>query len=158
MADTITKEAAAAEAEARAKAETDRATAIIDECVKAGVPAMASDLIKTGETIDAAKAKISAEGDRVKAIRTKCEAARASMGKAWDASLAEQFIAAGISADAAGSKLMDRIVEVQNAQSQTRSQHNGGEGNYLDKGKPAPNPTSVYAARSKARAQMAIGE
>ena len=49
-----TKEAAAAEA----KAETERCTAIVDECVSKGVPAMAASLIRDGATLDAAKAKI----------------------------------------------------------------------------------------------------
>lgn len=160
MADTVTKEAAAAEAEAKAKAATtaeqDRAAGIIEACAKAGVPALAASLIRSGSSLDEARAKAAAENDRVTAIRKKVDAARASC-KQIDASMADRFIVAGTSVEQAGTELFDLIVATKSAAPETRAHH---DGNGDDGGRRArvPSATAIYAKRREARGKAALTE
>lgn len=152
MADTVTKEAAAAEADAAVQAEMNRTSEITEICAKAGVHAMAAALIRDRSTVDQARAKVAAEATRVTAIRQKCDAAKASLGDAFDPAIADQFIAAGTSPEAAASALLDKIVASQKA-APTRSQHSG-DGGHGDLKATALDTTAVYAKRKAARAQM----
>lgn len=128
--ETVTKEAAAAQAEASAKIAVDaalaRAADINDICAKAGVPAMAAGLIREGTTAEQAKAKVEAEAGRVKAIRDQVKMARNSCPQIEE-SVADSYIAAGTSADAAGRQLLEKIAAVQAAKP-TRSAHQATTG------------------------------
>ena len=126
MADTVTKEAAAAEAaalvETATKTEQERAAGIIEACVKADVMAMASPLIKEGVTIEQAQARI----DGAKDIKAAVALARKSCPQI-DATLADQFIAAGKTIDKVRAELFEKISAVEAAKP-TRSAHQAKTG------------------------------
>jgi ATP-dependent Clp protease protease subunit len=115
QASTITPEAAT-------KTEQDRVLGILTACNTAGVGSMAAALIRDGLTLEQATARITAESDRVKAIRAKVETARKIAPKI-DAALADQFIASGSSLEAVSDDLMNRIAAMSAAAPQ-RSSHN----------------------------------
>lgn len=155
MADTVTKEAAAAQAEASAteaaaKARTEesaRTSAILAICAEAEALPMAAALISEGITAEQAKVRISS----AKEIRAAVELARVSC-KMLDANLADKFIAAGTSIEKVRSDLFECIVAVENAKP-TRSAHSP----YSDAGKggelpvKVPNAKEIYAKRKVAR-------
>lgn len=109
-------------ADAAVKAEQDRATAIMDICFKANVPAMASAFIRDGFTVEQAGEKVKAEAARSDAIRAKVDQAR-KMHAMIDGSLADAYIASGMSAEAAGADLLNRIATL-SASTPQRGSHN----------------------------------
>jgi ATP-dependent protease ClpP protease subunit len=108
--------------EAAVKAEQERATAIMDVCFKANVPSMASAFIRDGFTVEQATEKVKAEASRSEAIKAKVEQAR-KMHAMVDATLADAYIASGMSAEAAGDDLLNRIATL-SASTPTRGSHN----------------------------------
>lgn len=160
MADTVTKEAAAAQAEAESKkaaeaataAEATRAGDIVAVCAEAGTPALAAKLIREGKTVDEAKAAAKAEGERVTGIKQKVEAARKSCPQI-DAAMADKFVKAGTSVEAAGNELLDLIVAAQSVP--INNKHGADDQGITAK---VPNPTDIYASRAKARSSMPIGD
>ena len=151
MADTITKEAAAALAETSAteaatKARTEeaaRTTAILAICAEAEALPMAAALITEGVTAEQAKARISS----AKEIRAAVDLARKSCSQI-DPNMADKFIAAGTSIDKVRSDLFERVVAVENVKP-TRSTHSP----YNDEAKggelpvKTPNAKEIYAKR-----------
>lgn len=146
---------AAAEAAAQAAAQAAQATAqraadIANLCATAGVPAMAATLIREGATLEQARVRV--EG--AKQIRAAVELARKGCPQI-DANLAETYIAAGTPITQVQSDLFEKMAAIQ-ATTTVRSTHQtsptGGQ-----PGKAAElNPSTVYAARAKARASWAI--
>ena len=126
MADTMTKEAAAALAETAAtdatKAEQDRGVEIVEACISAEAPAMAAKLIRDGVTVEQAKARL----DGAKDIRAAVTLARKSC-PTIDAALADQFIASGCSLEKVRADLFEKIAATQAARP-TRSQHQATTG------------------------------
>lgn len=112
----IEKMKADASAEATSKA-TATAAEIVDICAEAGVPAMASNLIREGVTTDQAKARASG----AKEIRAAVELARKSY-PAIEANAADAFLAAGLSLDQVRGKLFEQITAVQSADISTHHQ------------------------------------
>ena len=95
------------EVNAGATAERERASAISDACNKAGYPAIASNLIAKGATLEDAKAAI-ASADEIKVICAKAK----DINSAIDADkLASEFINKGVGPDAARKALMDKLAE-----------------------------------------------
>ena len=117
-----TAEAAAATA---IKAETERAAEISKICADAKLPALATVLISEGKTVEEAKARLEAEGERATAIRKQVESAR-SVCPQIEASLADELIAAGTSADGASTILLQRIAAVAAAAPKTNGRHQAG--------------------------------
>jgi ATP-dependent Clp protease protease subunit len=105
------------------KAETDRAAGITSICAAAGVVMMAATFIRDGLSIEQAQEKITAEQGRMKAIRDKVAQAR-TICPMLEATLADQFIAAGSSAEAVSEELLTRIAAV-SAANPTRSSQGG---------------------------------
>ena len=155
MADTITKEAAAALAETSAteaatKARTEesaRTSAILAICAEAEALPMAAALITEGITAEQAKARISS----AKEIRAAVDLARKSCAQI-DPTMADKFIAAGTSIDKVRADLFERVVAVENVKP-TRSTHSP----YNDEAKggelpvKTPNAKEIYAKRKVAR-------
>lgn len=98
-------------AEAAIRAEQDRALSIMAACQAAGVPMMAATLIRDGVSAEQAQARITAEGERVTAIRAKVEQAR-KVSPLIEASLADTYIAAGSSPEAVADELLNRIAAI----------------------------------------------
>lgn len=84
------------------------AAAIVDACMSAGVPQMASSLIKEGLSVKDAKARIDTAGE----IRGLVDKAR-KMQPALPANMAETFIAAGTPVAQVRAQLFDNLVETQ---------------------------------------------
>ena len=103
----IDKAKAAATAETT-KAVTAMAADIVDICAAAGVPTMASALIRESVTVDQAKART----DSAKDIRAAVDLARKSCPQI-EANAADAFIAAGMSMDAVRAKLFEQITAAQ---------------------------------------------
>ncbi len=103
----IDKAKADASAEAT-KTTTATAAEIVDICVAAGVPTMASALIREGVTVDQAKART----DTAKDIRAAVDLARKSCPKI-EANAADAFIAAGMTMDQVRAKLFEQITAAQ---------------------------------------------
>lgn len=130
MADTVTKEAAAAMAEAQAKDAADKATTeateraaqIVEACVKAEAPAMAASMIRSGSSL----ADVTARIEGAKEIRADVAKARKAC-PTLDANLADQYIAAGKTIEAVRADLFERMSAVQAAKP-TRSQHQASTG------------------------------
>lgn len=120
---TTTNAPAPISAEAAVKAEQDRVTAIMDLCFKANQPAMAAAYVREGISPEVAADRMKAETFRISAITAKVEAAR-KMEPSLDASLVQVYAASGMSAEAAGDDLLNRI-SVISAAASTRSAHNG---------------------------------
>lgn len=163
MADTMTKEAAAALADEASKkaaeeatkaataAEATRASEIVAAC--GDMHALAAKMIKDGKTVDEAKAAAKAEGERITGIKTSVETAR-KICPQIDAAKAEQFIAAGTSVDAAGKELLDLVAAAQTVH--INNKHDADNGTAL--AAKAPNHSDIYAGRAKARTRMPLGE
>ena len=130
MADTITKEAAAALAETSAteaatKARTEesaRTSAILAICAEAEALPMAAALITEGITAEQAKARISS----AKEIRAAVALARVTHPE-LEASLADQWIAGGRTIDSVRAELFTKMAGIEGAQ-QTRSSHQATSG------------------------------
>lgn len=100
-------------AKADAKAEATKTTAaaaadIVDLCAAAGVPTMASALIREGVSLDDAKARTS----NAKDIRAAVDLARKTC-PAIEANAADAFIAAGMTMDGVRAKLFEQITAAQ---------------------------------------------
>jgi ATP-dependent protease ClpP protease subunit len=160
MADT-TNEAAASEAEAATKAaveaERERVAEIHDICARAGTVALASALIRDGSSVEQARARAEAEKSRITAIRQKVQAARASLGSAYDPSMADEFIASGASPEAVGNALLEKITATQQVR-ETRSQYATDDGMNAAARASIPAPQAIYAKRRESRARMPIAE
>lgn len=112
-----------AKADATAEAtKTTTAADIVDLCNTAGVPAMASALIREGLTLDQAKARTTSAGE----IRTRVEAARKMQPKI-EANAAETFIAAGLSPAQVSEKLLEQITALQSPEITSAHQASTGE-------------------------------
>lgn len=136
-ASTADLDKAKAEAAANATKTTIAAAAdIVDLCNTAGVPAMASALIREGATMEQAKAKTSAAGE----IRTRVEAARKMQPKI-EANAADAFIAAGLTADQVSAKLLEQITALQSPEITSAHQATTG-----DAGEAATEAGKVVAA------------
>lgn len=149
--DTLTKEAAAALAEAESKkaaeAETARAGDIVAVCAELGVVAMAAKFIKEGKTVEETRAAAKAEGERVTGIKQRVDAAR-RMCAQIDAAMADKYIAAGTSIEAAGNELLDLVAKAQDVRV-TNSAHTGtGNGSTATK---LDSPAKIYSDRAKLR-------
>jgi ATP-dependent Clp protease protease subunit len=128
-------------AKADASAEATKTTAanaadIVDLCNTAGVPTMASALIREGATMEQAKAKTTAAGE----IRNRVEAARKMQPKI-EANAAETFIAAGLTADQVSAKLLEQITALQSPEITSAHQATTGDG-----GEAAAEAAAVMAA------------
>ena len=156
MADTITKEAAAAQAEEQSKAAVAAAmarfTEITEACAKAGLPTMAASLIREGATAEQVDARIKAETTRVSEIRARVKAAKNSYQDLDVAALEAEYIAGGTSPEAVGDRLLTILTNVQ-AATAIRSTHSS----YSDAAKggelpvKVPNAKEIYAKRKVAR-------
>lgn len=155
MADTITKEAAAAQAEAsaveaatKARAEESaRTTAILAICAEAEALPMAAVLISEGVTAEQAKARISS----AKEIRAAVKLARVTHPQ-LEASLADQWIAGGKTIDSVRAELFTKMAGIEGAKP-TRSAHspNNDEGKGGELPVKVPNAKEIYAKRKVAR-------
>jgi ATP-dependent protease ClpP protease subunit len=139
-----------AQAEAVQDAQAVAAT-IIAAATEAGVPRMASAMIKLGLSLEQAQAKIRDAGT----IKAKVELAR-KMNPAIDPALAEAYIEAGATVDHVGNDLLDRLARA-SAATAGRSTHSvPGGGNVHDIGRPSAddlNPSAIYARRAEDRAK-----
>lgn len=116
MTDTTKADASAADldkAKADAAADASKTTAttaadIMDICVAAGVPTMASALIREGATVEQARART----DSAKDIRAAVDIARKACPKI-EANAADAFIAAGMPLDQVRAKLFEQITAAQ---------------------------------------------
>jgi len=104
------------------KATAASAASIVDLCVAAGVPAMASALITEGVTIEQAKARV----DNTKDIRAAVDLARKSCPKI-EANAADAFIAAGLTMDQVRAKLFEQITASQSPEITAAHQAAGSE-------------------------------
>lgn len=114
-----------AKADATAEAtKTTAATAadIVDLCNTAGVPTMASALIREGVTLDQAKERT----NNAKDIRSAVDLARASCPKI-EANAADAFIAAGMSMDQVRAKLFEQITTAQSPEITATHQSTTGQ-------------------------------
>lgn len=114
-------------AKADATAEATKTTAaaaadIVDLCTTAGVPTMASALIREGVTMDEAKKRTSAAGE----IRNRVEAARKMQPKI-EADAADKFITAGLSPAQVSEKLLEQITALQSPEITSSHQATTGE-------------------------------
>lgn len=158
---TVTVEAAAALAETESKkaaeaatsTEASRAGDIAAICAEAGTPALAAKLIRDGKTVEEARAAARAEGERVSGIRAKVELARKSCPQI-DAAMADKFIAAGTSVEAAGNELLDKLAAAQTVQ--INNKHDADAGTQT--ATKLESPSAIYARRRKARDGMPLGE
>jgi len=107
-----------------AKAAAASAASIVDICVAAGVPAMASALITEGVTLDEAKARV----NNTKEIRAAVDLARKSHPK-LEANLADTFITAGLTMDQVRAKLFEQMTAVQSPEITSPHQSAGSEAN-----------------------------
>lgn len=87
------------------KSASDRAAEIVDICASAGVPAMASALIREGATAEQARARANAAGE----IRT-LVASAGKLNPAITAAMADDFIARGITVDGVRAALFDKVL------------------------------------------------
>lgn len=115
-------------AKADATAEATKTTAaaaadIVDLCAAAGVPTMASSLIREGVTMDEAKTRTS----NAKDIRAAVDLARKSCPNI-EANAADNFIAAGMSMDGVRAKLFETITAAQSPEITSTHQATSGEG------------------------------
>lgn len=144
--DTLKTQVTTAAADAT-KTTAAAAADIVDLCNTAGVPAMASALIREGATMEQAKAKTSAAGE----IRTRVEAARKMQPKI-EANAADTFIAAGLSADQVSAKLLEQITALQSPEITSAHQATTG-----DAGEAASEASKVVAAFRGATANTKKG-
>jgi ATP-dependent protease ClpP protease subunit len=104
------------------KATAATAADIVDLCNTAGVPTMASSLIREGVSMDLAKARTS----NAKDIRAAVDLARKSC-PTIEANAADAFIAAGMSMDGVRAKLFEQITGAQSAEITSAHQSTTGE-------------------------------
>lgn len=97
------------------------AAEIVDICVAAGVPTMASALIKEGLTVEQAKAR----ANNAKDVRAAVDLARKSC-PTLEANLADTFIAAGLTMDQVRAKLFEQITAAQSPEIKTNHQAETG--------------------------------
>lgn len=105
------------------KATAATAAEIVDICVAAGVPTLASALIREGVTADQAKAR----ADNTKDIRAAVDLARKS-APSIEANAADAFIAAGMTMDQVRAKLFEQITAAQSPEITSAHQSTTGEG------------------------------
>lgn len=117
----LDKAKASASAEA-AKTTAASAASIVDICVAADVPAMASALISEGVTLEEAKARVS----NTKDIRAAVDLARKSYPKI-EADAADKFIAAGLTMEQVRAKLFEQITAAQSPEIVGSHQSTGSE-------------------------------
>lgn len=96
------------------------AAEVADICMQAGVPAMASSLIREGATVDQARARASSAQD----IKNAVAMARQSC-PTMSADLADQFIASGMTMDQVRSKLFEQMTGAQAPATATAHQPGG---------------------------------
>jgi len=96
---------------------------IVDLCAAAGVPTMASSLIREGLSLDEAKARTS----NAKDIRAAVDLARKTC-PTIEANAAEAFIAAGVTMDGVRAKLFEQITAAQSPEITSAHQSTTGEG------------------------------
>jgi len=96
---------------------------IVDLCATAGVPTMASALIREGVSMDVAKARTS----NAKDIRAAVDLARKSC-PSIEANAADSFIAAGMTMDGVRAKLFEQITAGQSPEITSAHQSTTGEG------------------------------
>jgi hypothetical protein len=124
----IASTAAAARDEGRSERRKDGAAAaradaaaIAEMCNAAGVPAMATALIREGVSADAARARI----DGAKEIKAAVELARKSC-PAIDAGQADKYVAAGLAIEAVRADLFTRMAALQSPE--INANHQAGPG------------------------------
>lgn len=114
--------APAVTSEAAVKAEQDRAMSIMDLCFKANMPSAAAGFVRDGLTVEQAGERIKSESTRVDAIKAKVEAARKTQPMI-DANIADVYAASGMSPEAVGDDLLNRI-NAMSASAPQRGSHN----------------------------------
>jgi ATP-dependent protease ClpP protease subunit len=127
------------------------AAAIIAAATEAGVPRMASAMIKQGLGLEQAHSKIRDANE----IKAKVELAR-KMNPAIDPALADAYIEAGASVDHVGNDLLDRLARASAATAGRSTHAVAGGGKVHDIGRPSAddlNPSGIYARRSEDRAK-----
>lgn len=104
------------------KTTTATSAEIVDICVAAGVPTMASALIREGVTVEQAKAR----ADNTKEIKAAVDLARKS-APSIEANAADAFIAAGMTMDQVRAKLFEQITAAQSPEITSAHQSTTGE-------------------------------
>lgn len=119
--------------------------AIARLCLDRGAPALTAAFIDEGLSVNEAKARLSQATE----IRAAVGLAR-KLNPALDVKLADQFIAAGASLEHARAELFNRLVTAQSQEiSNSHTPGTRSAGGAAD----APSASSIYAERSKKRAE-----